>query len=47
MRTSEVESIGRRLGTGSAIAILMTILILIVAVVIVRLGERGSEERTG
>jgi raffinose/stachyose/melibiose transport system permease protein len=37
----------RRLGTGAAIAILMTILILIVAVVIVRLGERGAEERTG
>ena len=33
-----------RLGTASAIAILMTILILVVSVVIVRLGERGEEE---
>jgi raffinose/stachyose/melibiose transport system permease protein len=35
----------RRLGTGAAIAILMTILILAVTVVIIRLGERGSDER--
>lgn len=35
----------RRLGTGSAIAILMTALILVVSVVIVRLGERGQEDR--
>jgi raffinose/stachyose/melibiose transport system permease protein len=35
----------RRLGTGSAIAILMTALILLVSVVIVRLGERGQEDR--
>ena len=35
----------RRLGTASAIAILMTILILVVSVVIVRLGERGQEDR--
>jgi raffinose/stachyose/melibiose transport system permease protein len=36
----------RRLGTGSAIAILMTILILVVTIVIVRLGERGADEAT-
>ncbi len=35
----------RRLGTGAAIAVVMTILILIVSVVIVRLGERGTEEQ--
>lgn len=33
----------RRLGTGSAIGVLLTGLILIVAIVIVRLGERGTE----
>jgi raffinose/stachyose/melibiose transport system permease protein len=33
----------RRLGTGSAIGVLLTALILVVAVVIVRLGERGTE----
>jgi ABC-type sugar transport system permease subunit len=33
------------LGTASAIAILMTVLILIVSVIIVRLGERGQEDR--
>lgn len=33
----------RRLGTGSAIGVLLTGLILVVAVVIVRLGERGTE----
>lgn len=33
----------RRLGTGSAIGVLLTGLILVVAIVIVRLGERGEE----
>lgn len=35
----------RRLGTGAAIAVVMTILILVVSVVIVRLGERGTNEQ--
>lgn len=35
----------RRLGTGAAIAILMTLLILIVTIVVVRMGERGAEEK--
>ena len=34
----------RRLGTGSAIGVLLTGLILVVAIVIVRLGEQGEEE---
>ncbi len=34
----------RRLGTGSAIGVLLTGLILVVAIVIVRLGERGEDE---
>jgi raffinose/stachyose/melibiose transport system permease protein len=35
----------RRLGTGAAIAVVMTLLILVVSVVIVRLGERGTNEQ--
>jgi raffinose/stachyose/melibiose transport system permease protein len=35
----------RRLGTGAAIAIVMTALILVVSILIVRLGERGTDER--
>ena len=34
----------RRLGTGSAIGVLLTGLILVVAIVIVRMGERGGDE---
>ena len=34
----------RRLGTGSAIAVVLTALILVVAIAIVRIGERGEEE---
>ena len=34
----------RRLGTGSAIGVLLTALILVVAIAIVRIGERGEEE---
>ena len=34
----------RRLGTASAIAVLLTVLILLVTIVIVRLGERGDPE---
>jgi raffinose/stachyose/melibiose transport system permease protein len=34
----------RRLGTGSAIGVLLTALILVVAIVIVRIGERGEPE---
>ncbi|MEX1335515.1 MAG: sugar ABC transporter permease, partial [Candidatus Limnocylindrales bacterium] len=34
----------RRLGTGSAIGVLLTGLILVVAIVIVRIGERGEPE---
>jgi len=33
----------RRLGTGSAVAVVMTVVILIVSVILVRLGERGDE----
>ncbi len=33
----------RRLGTGSAIAVVMTVVILVVSVILVRLGERGDE----
>ncbi len=36
----------RRLGTGSAIGVLLTGLILVVAIVIVRIGERGEEGST-
>jgi raffinose/stachyose/melibiose transport system permease protein len=36
----------RRLGTASAIAVILTVLILAVAVVIVRLGERGDDAET-
>lgn len=36
----------RRLGTGSAIGVLLTGLILVVAIVIVRIGERGDEAAT-
>lgn len=36
----------RRLGSASAIAVLLTVLILIVTIVIVRLGERGDPETT-
>jgi ABC-type sugar transport system permease subunit len=34
----------RRLGSASAIAVLLTVLILLVTIVIVRLGERGDPE---
>ena len=34
----------RRLGTASAIAVLLTVLILLVTILIVRIGERGDPE---
>jgi raffinose/stachyose/melibiose transport system permease protein len=37
----------RRLGSASAIAVLLTVLILLVTIVIVRLGERGDPEASG
>ena len=37
------RSEARRLGTGSAIAVVMTVVILVISAVLVRLGERGDE----